>query len=60
MCRIPAGIQDGTKIRLKGRGAPGHGSGAAHGDLYLRIRIRVPKHLSDAARQKLHELEPLL
>lgn len=43
--KIPAGVRDGERIRLKGQGAPGIGGGAA-GDLYLRVRL-VPHPLFD-------------
>lgn len=36
--KIPAGVADGERIRLKGQGAPGVGGGA-NGDLYLIIRF---------------------
>lgn len=36
--RIPAGIQDGGRIRLTGQGAPGV-LGGPNGDLYLRVRL---------------------
>ncbi|MFJ2359699.1 DnaJ C-terminal domain-containing protein [Pseudomonas fluorescens] len=36
--KIPAGVSDGERIRLKGQGAPGIGGGA-NGDLYLTIRF---------------------
>ncbi|MCS3415537.1 DnaJ domain-containing protein [Pseudomonas yamanorum] len=36
--KIPAGVTDGERIRLKGQGAPGIGGGAA-GDLYLIIKF---------------------
>ncbi len=36
--KIPAGIADGTRIRLAGQGGPGDGGGPA-GDLYLRVNI---------------------
>ncbi len=36
--KIPAGVGDGERIRLKGQGAPGIGGGA-NGDLYLTIRF---------------------
>ncbi|KIH85455.1 DnaJ C-terminal domain-containing protein [Pseudomonas batumici] len=36
--KIPAGVTDGERIRLKGQGAPGIGGGA-NGDLYLTIRF---------------------
>ncbi|MFM8999612.1 MAG: DnaJ C-terminal domain-containing protein, partial [Actinomycetota bacterium] len=37
--KVPAGVQDGARIRLAGRGAPGRG-GAPAGDLYVRVRVR--------------------
>jgi curved DNA-binding protein len=36
--KIPAGVSDGERIRLKGQGAPGVGGGE-NGDLYLTIRF---------------------
>jgi len=36
--RIPAGVGDGSRVRISGEGEPGLG-GAASGDLYLRIRL---------------------
>jgi DnaJ-class molecular chaperone len=36
--RIPAGIQDGGRIRMAGQGGPG-ALGGPNGDLYLRVRL---------------------
>jgi len=36
--RIPPGVRDGQRLRLRGRGSPGMGGGPA-GDLYLAIQV---------------------
>ena len=36
--KVPAGIRDGKKLRLKGKGKPGF-NGGPPGDLYIKIRI---------------------
>lgn len=40
--RIPAGVTDGQKIRIKGRGGAGRNGGAS-GDLYVLVNVRPHK-----------------
>ncbi|MBF0490867.1 MAG: molecular chaperone DnaJ [Candidatus Omnitrophica bacterium] len=52
--KIPPGTQGGKMFRLKGEGMPAvHGS--HHGDLFARVMIEVPTHLSSRQREMLEE-----
>ena len=42
--RIPAGVSDGSRVRVAGEGERGSG-GAKSGDLYLRIRLAPHPHV---------------
>ncbi len=53
--KIPAGIQPGTKIRLKGFGVPHMGKNT-RGDLYVKIGVKVPEQLTEAQKKLLKEL----
>lgn len=53
--KVPAGIQPGTKIRLKGFGFPHMGKNSK-GDLFVRINVKVPEQLSASQRKLLEEL----
>ena len=46
---IPAGVRDGSVIRLSGQGEPGT-NGAAAGDLFLRVRIEPHRLFSIVGR----------
>ena len=56
-CKIAAGTQSGSKIRLKNKGIPSMKNPAHKGDEYIVIRIEVPKYLTPEERQKLMEYD---
>ncbi len=53
--KVPAGIQSGEIIRVKGSGIKRMNGG--HGDELVRIVVHIPKHLSNQEKQLLHEWE---
>ncbi|MGH9331593.1 MAG: DnaJ domain-containing protein, partial [Vicinamibacterales bacterium] len=55
--RIPAGVRDGSRVRVAGEGEGGSGGGAA-GDLYLRTRI-TPHPTFEVKGQDLHTRVPV-
>lgn len=50
---VPPGTQPDSVLRLKGKGLPEFGSNR-HGDLYLRMGVHIPEHLS-REEQELYE-----
>ena len=55
--RVPPGTQSGRRLRLRGRGLPRADGG--RGDLYARVRIVVPEHLTPAEREGYEALKRL-
>lgn len=55
--KIPAGVSNGQRIRLKGQGTPGE-NGGPNGDLWLVIHI-APHPLFDIVNQDLEVVLPL-
>ena len=55
--RIPAGVADGSRVRVAGEGEPGR-SGAPAGDLYLRVRL-APHSVFERKGQDLYVNVPV-
>lgn len=55
---VPSGTQPDTVLRLKGKGLPEFGS-SRHGDLYLRVGLQVPEHLSREERELYERLRAI-
>ncbi|MFQ5645424.1 MAG: DnaJ C-terminal domain-containing protein [bacterium] len=54
--RIPPGSQPNTSIRLKGQGVPAH-SGRAAGDLYIKLKVVLPKKLTPQQKRLFEQLK---
>ena len=57
--RIPEGTQSETEFRLKGHGIPSL-RGNATGDLVVRVKVEVPKKLTEKQKELLRQLESSL
>lgn len=53
--KIPAGIQPGEKIRLRGKGMPKL-YGRGHGDLIIQVQVEIPKKISRKQKKLIEEL----
>ncbi|MXZ95908.1 MAG: molecular chaperone DnaJ [Acidimicrobiaceae bacterium] len=53
--QVPVGVDDGTTLRLSGRGAAGP-RGGAHGDLYVHARVRPHPRFHRNGSDLVHEL----
>ncbi|HZW32620.1 MAG TPA: DnaJ C-terminal domain-containing protein, partial [Isosphaeraceae bacterium] len=51
---VPPGSSSGLKLRLKGQGIPAAG-GKPAGDLFVVVKIVVPKHVDEAGRRLIEE-----
>jgi curved DNA-binding protein len=52
---IPAGTQPEQVFRLAGRGMPHVKNASEKGDLYVRLKVQIPKYLSTKQRELLDE-----
>jgi DnaJ C terminal domain len=56
--KIPPGTQPGSVLRLRGKSLP-HFGGTGRGDLFLRVDMRVPDHLTSEERKLYERLRAL-
>jgi DnaJ-class molecular chaperone len=53
---IPAGTPTDQVFRLAGRGMPHLKNANTKGDLYVRLKVQIPKYLSSKQRELLEEV----
>jgi molecular chaperone DnaJ len=56
---VPAGTQPGARFKLRGKGMPSV-TGRGHGDLYVGVRVAVPRKLTRDQKHLLEELAKTL
>jgi molecular chaperone DnaJ len=56
--KIPAGIQPGQILRMRGKGYP-RLRGGQRGDQLVKVQVDIPKSLSRRERELFHELEKM-
>lgn len=54
---IPSGTQPGQKFRLSGKGMPNLKDPQTFGDLYVQVKVELPRKLNDKQRQLFEELK---
>ena len=57
MLHIPPETQNRKVFRLRGKGMPHLGHVRQHGDLYARVQVQLPQHLTRKERQLFAELK---
>jgi curved DNA-binding protein len=59
MLTIPAGTQPGQTIRLAGQGMPQIKNPEQRGDLFVRVKVKIPRNLSSEQRELFEKLAQL-
>ncbi len=59
MLKIPAGTQNGSQFRLKGKGMTRMASDIPEGDMFVHVKVEVPVHLSKRQRDLMQEFDDL-
>jgi curved DNA-binding protein len=57
--KIPPGTQNGTKVRLKGKGFPVYKKEGQYGDLYITYQVKIPTNLTEREKELFTELSKL-
>lgn len=57
--KVPTGTQNGTKVRLKGKGFPVYKKEGTFGDLIITYEVKLPTKLSDREKELFQELQKM-
>ncbi len=56
---VPAGTQNGAKVRLKGKGFPVYKEEGSFGDLYVEWQVKLPTNLTNEQKELFQKLATL-
>ncbi len=57
--KVPAGTQNDTKVRVKGKGFPVYKQEGQFGDLYVTYKVKIPTSLTEREKELFTELSKL-
>lgn len=57
--KVPSGTQNGSKVRVKGKGFPVYKREGEKGDLYVNFHVLIPQHLTEKERALFTQLANL-
>jgi curved DNA-binding protein len=55
--KVKPGTQNGTKVKLKGKGFPVYKNESLFGDLYISYSVKIPSDLTDKEKELFSELK---
>jgi curved DNA-binding protein len=56
---VPPGSQNGSSIRIKGKGMPAYGKPGINGDLYLQLQVSIPQKLTAEEKEVFEKLRKM-
>ena len=57
--KLKPGTQNGTRLRLKGKGFPVYNQEGRFGDLYVKVNLQLPENLTDPEKELFRQLAQL-
>jgi curved DNA-binding protein len=57
---LKEGTQNGKVVRLKGKGMPVYGNNGHHGDLYVKLQVKLPELLNASQKELIQKLKSSL
>jgi curved DNA-binding protein len=54
---IPEGTQNDKQLRLRGKGMPVYGQPGQYGDLYVKLKVRLPEKLTSEQKELVKKLK---